>query len=56
MAKQLTVKELVTLLLAVDQDLPVEIEGCDCFGDATHIEVFESSSLLIRRDEEWDDE
>ncbi len=53
----MNIARLVELLLQVeDQTLEVKTDGCDCWGDAKSICVFELDStmkiLLIRRDEE----
>lgn len=34
-AQPITVRELMTLLETQDPDLPVILEGCDCYGWAT---------------------
>lgn len=52
------VKELITLLIKQNQDLVVEIEGCDCYGEAANIEIkdhnlngkTESVLLITRKD------
>jgi hypothetical protein len=38
-ATALTVRELIDLLNRCPQDSPVEVEGCDCTGDATGVEI-----------------
>jgi hypothetical protein len=35
----LTVGQLIELLEKVDKDSPVRIEGCDCQGDASGVEI-----------------
>lgn len=46
---QLTVVELIALLNNVeDKSLPVDIEGCDCIGDANGIEVGKNFVLITR--------
>lgn len=47
--KQITVKQLINLLsMIADQDLPVEVEGCDCDGDAVGIWIDNRSCLIAR--------
>lgn len=37
--RQLTVRELIELLKSAPQDLPVKVEGCDCFQEAGGVSV-----------------
>lgn len=51
----ITVAELIELLLACDPDLLVRVEGCDCCGDASGVEILYDtprSKLLITRAQE----
>ncbi len=45
---QLTVAQLVAILATLPQDLPVEVEGCDCYGYCTGA-IVEQSYVLITR-------
>jgi hypothetical protein len=53
----LTVAQLIKLLQAEPQDAVVEIEGCDCVGEAVGIESLERGrvqdkpTVLIKRGE-----
>lgn len=50
MTKPLTVKELMDLLKDLPEDLRVDIEGCDCIGNAIGIDVdVADQSVLITR-------
>lgn len=44
MAKQITVRELIALLEKAPQDLPVSVEGCDCYQKAAAVRVFSDVS------------
>ena len=44
----MTVKELIEALNVYPSDTPVITEGCDCFGAAVSVEVYEDE-VLIRR-------
>lgn len=47
---QLTVVELIALLNSIeDKSLPVDIEGCDCIGEANDVEVAKDSVMITRR-------
>ncbi len=57
--KQLAVRELRKLLEAFPDDLLVQVEGCDCYGEATSVRIFDAwigpgdkseKQLLIERD------
>jgi len=37
--RTLTVKELIKLLEEIEPDMLVSLEGCDCEGDATGVEI-----------------
>lgn len=56
--KQLTVTELISLLQALPwnvREMPVRVEGCDCYGDACGVTIISGdemsfgSHVLIRR-------
>lgn len=48
--KQLTVKELITLLLKCPEDYLVWHEGCDCWGEADRVEIRKDcKEILIGR-------
>lgn len=46
--KALTVKELIEKLKEVDSDLPVSLEGCDCYGLAKEVEIAEGTCFIKR--------
>lgn len=46
---QLTVRELIVLLQTVpNQDIPVELEGCDCLGEATELTINDTYVVINR--------
>ncbi len=47
----ITVAALIEQLKALPQDLPVVIEGCDCYGDASGATLIEDKEpyVLIER-------
>lgn len=50
--KQITVKELISLLQKCPQGIPVWHEGCDCWGEADRVEIGKDSEgeyVLIGR-------
>lgn len=50
MAEQLTVRTLIEELQKIeDKDLPVLSDGCDCFGPAVAVEIFEGSAIISRK-------
>lgn len=44
----LTVSQLIELLQRMPQDLPTEVEGCDCAGRCVGVSV-EADVLTLRR-------
>lgn len=54
--KQLIVKQLIELLQEQPQDVLVEIEGCDCVGEATGVSFctsFNEHTVMILRLDGW---
>lgn len=61
----MTVGELIEALSKFPADLPVQTEGCDCFGDAVEVgygtrnpagkpcEVIDRRAVVIARDAGW---
>ena len=47
--KVLTVADLISLLQKQDPEMAVVVEGCDCEGDASGVEVHTDQSILITR-------
>jgi hypothetical protein len=49
---QLAVQQLIDKLnrLEIDRRTLVRIEGCDCYGDAYDVEVYEGKVLITRTD------
>lgn len=47
----LTVRELIEYLKQCDPDAIVQTEGCDCWGEAGYIEIYEGYILIARNTE-----
>lgn len=42
------VSELIEQLQQMPQDLPVKVEGCDCYGDAAGAEVLQKDQYQLQ--------
>ena len=47
--KPLTVKELIKALKTMPQNATVQMEGCDCWGEAGLVSLENENSVLISR-------
>lgn len=46
--KVITVAELIELLKEVDPNLPIKVEGCDCYGEGQGISIYDNYCLIRR--------
>lgn len=49
-ATQLTVSQLIELLAKCPPDLRVMVQGCDCYGLASGVEVLPDAVYICRED------